>query len=202
MMNKILVATKNTGKVAEIEGLIRSLGFTVTSLANLQDAPHVDENADTFEGNARIKAETMCTHFDCPALADDSGLEVDALDGRPGVYSARYGDLGLDDKGRYLHLLKELVTIPETARTARFQCAMVFARPGVESVVFHGTLNGQIALTPNGEHGFGYDPVFIPLGKTETLASLPIEYKKQVSHRAQALAQFVKYLSNQTTQFS
>ena len=196
----IIVATGNRGKIAEINDMLKSLGYRVSSLLDLESPPDIIEDANTFEGNAIKKATTVCAIYNCPVLADDSGLEVDALNGAPGVRSARYGEDDpqvLDDKGRYLKLLDAIKDIPENKRTARFKCALAYCKPQLKPEIFFGTLEGKISLEPKGERGFGYDPVFIPNGYSLHLAQLSSDIKKQISHRAKALNQFVSRLKNQ-----
>jgi XTP/dITP diphosphohydrolase len=193
-VKRLIVATKNPGKVAEIQRRLSTLGFAVTSLLDGGIDVDVVEDADTFVGNAVKKANASAEKSRGPALADDSGLEVDALDGRPGVFSARYGGPGLADQGRYEHLLTELAEIPLNRRTARFRAVLAFVEPGARPVTFDGTVEGRIALTPAGSSGFGYDPVFIPAGYDKTVAELGPEIKRRISHRAVALDAFVRWL--------
>ena len=160
------------------------------------DPPQVDEDADSFEGNATKKAVAILNTYGYPALSDDSGLVVDALNGAPGVYSARYGSPELDDKGRYMFLLENLRNIPEKQRTARFETVMVFAAPHSNVVVFNGTMEGRIATAPRGNTGFGYDPIFIPTGMSQTIAELGPEIKNRISHRSNALRKFQKFASS------
>lgn len=198
-MKRIVVATRNSGKLAEIERRISDLGWVISSLADFDDDLEIVEDADTFEGNAVKKARAAFDAFGCPSLSDDSGLEVDALDGRPGVYSARYGGESLDDKGRNLHLLQELAHVPSPLRTARFRAVIAFCPDRDETTLFHGVLEGTIALSPAGAHGFGYDPVFVPRGYEQTLAALGPQIKGRISHRAKALNDFVRHLSAEGT---
>ena len=193
-MNRLIIATRNRGKVAEIAGLIEKLGYSVTSLIDAPQVPDIVEDADTFEGNAIKKAVETSRICGCPALADDSGLEVDALGKRPGIHSARYGGDGLNDEQRYLLLLREMRDIPQGERTARFRCAMAYVEPQGDPLLFHGTFEGKIGFAPVGDHGFGYDPVFIPDGYDITLAEIPPDEKKKISHRAKTLAAFVDWL--------
>ncbi|MCP4675429.1 MAG: RdgB/HAM1 family non-canonical purine NTP pyrophosphatase [Deltaproteobacteria bacterium] len=194
-MKRLIVATKNKGKIVELRSRLESLGFEVCSLIDLDNEITIVEDADTFAGNAIKKATTVCEATDCPALADDSGLEVDALGGRPGVRSARYGGEGLDDRARFELLLSEIRDVPINERSARFRASIAFIEPGGSPKVFDGTLEGNIAFEPSGSHGFGYDPVFIPKGFEQTLATLGPEIKNRISHRAKALDTFVKFLA-------
>ena len=191
-MKRIIVATKNQGKIREFEQRLAQFDYRIKSLKDLDKHIEVVEDCDTFEGNAVKKARAVSEVFRCPTLSDDSGLEVDALNGGPGVHSARYGGPGLDDRGRYTLLLEELRDTAPAARTARFRAAIAYIAPGESPLVFHGTLEGTIAFTPSGTHGFGYDPVFIPAGHSQTLAELGLEVKDRISHRARALDAFMK----------
>ena len=193
-MRRLIVATANRGKTREINNIVAGLGFEVSSLLDVENPPEIVENGDTFEANALIKAQTVCDHYNCASLADDSGLVVDALGGAPGVYSARYGGPGLSDRERFEKLLEELENVPEEKRSARFECALVFVTPGGEPQVFRGTVEGRIALSPRGENGFGYDPVFLPDGNSATMAELDDGRKHEISHRGRALQQFAKWL--------
>ncbi len=197
-MKRLIVATKNQGKIVEIHDRLENLGFTVYSLLDLEKEIPIEEDADTFAGNAIKKATVVCDTTDYPALADDSGLEVDALGGRPGVRSARYGGEGLNDKDRFELLLSEISDVPTEKRSARFQASLAFVRPGGSPVVFNGTLEGDIAFKASGSHGFGYDPVFIPKGFEQTLAELGPEIKNKISHRAKALDAFVEFLARES----
>ncbi|MCP4198670.1 MAG: RdgB/HAM1 family non-canonical purine NTP pyrophosphatase [Proteobacteria bacterium] len=195
-MKRLIVATKNAGKVREIQYRLSALDIEVSSLLDEASNISIVEDADTFVGNAIKKAVTTAAAANRPALADDSGLEVDALDGRPGIYSARYGGENLDDKGRYELLLKELAEVPEKKRAARFQAALAFVEPGTEPRIFEGTVEGKIAFSPAGTNGFGYDPIFVPSGYDVTIASLGPEIKNRISHRGKALDAFVRWLTS------
>jgi non-canonical purine NTP pyrophosphatase (RdgB/HAM1 family) len=194
MPARLVVATKNAGKLAEMREELGSLGFEPESLRDLPFEIEIIEDAATFEGNAVKKARALLHACSCAVLADDSGLEVDALDGGPGVQSARYGGEGLDDAGRTAKLLEALAGVPDERRTARFHCALAFLEPEREPRVFHGVFEGRIGHAPRGSHGFGYDPVFIPKGYDITLAEIPPDEKRRKSHRAQALAAFAAWV--------
>ncbi|HVO30765.1 MAG TPA: RdgB/HAM1 family non-canonical purine NTP pyrophosphatase [bacterium] len=182
---KLVFATRNAGKLREARAILGP-GVELVS-AEEATLPEVDETGETFEENAILKARSACAAAGLPALADDSGLEVDALDKRPGVRSARYGGPGLDDRARCALLLRELASVPAEKRTARFVCAIALAEPGGRVRVTRGTVEGRIALTPSGDGGFGYDPLFIPDGFAESFGVLPEETKNRLSHRARAL---------------
>lgn len=193
-MSRLVVATKNRGKTAEIRSMAADLDLQIASLSELDEEIEIVEDADSFAGNAVKKAKTVARICGCPALADDSGLEVDALNGRPGVHSARYGGRDLSDADRNARLVAELSGVALEDRTARFQCAMAYAAPGREPELFFGTLEGRIAAEPKGDHGFGYDPVFIPRGYDQTIAQMGPEIKNRISHRAKALTAFFEWL--------
>jgi XTP/dITP diphosphohydrolase len=193
----LIVATKNKGKSAEIKRRLLAL-FEIIDLNCLDRSIDIVEDADTFEGNALKKAETVAKETSLHCLSDDSGLEVDALNGRPGVHSARYGGEGLDDAGRCALLLKEMSGVPLEKRTARFRTVLVFIEPKGEPLLFKGSLEGRIAFEADGRHGFGYDPIFIPSGHDRTIAALGPDIKNRISHRAEALFAFENYLKNRT----
>jgi XTP/dITP diphosphohydrolase len=188
----LAIATANPGKLREFRVLLAGLGITLRSLADFPPAPAPDESAATYRDNARAKARALAARVGLPALADDSGLEVDALGGAPGVRSARFaadaGGTGTTDADNVGLLLAQLAAVPEARRTARFRCTIVVARPDGRELVTGGTCDGTIALAPRGRGGFGYDPIFFfpPLGRT--FAELPGEEKDRVSHRAAAVA--------------
>lgn len=193
-MKRIVAATRNKGKVAEISDIVGPIDFKIASLDEIGVDIHTVEDADSFEGNAAKKAAEASIACNCPALADDSGLEVAALGGRPGVLSARFGGTGLDDADRNKLLLSELSSPAVRSRRARFCCAVAYAEPGIEPVLFYGWLEGEIALEPAGSHGFGYDPIFVPTGYDKTLAELGPLVKNSISHRAMALRAFAEWI--------
>jgi XTP/dITP diphosphohydrolase len=193
-MTKLLIATTNAGKVAEIAELLSDLNYEVLGLADLPQAlPDVEETGTTFEANALLKAEYYYAQTGLLSLADDSGLEVDALDGRPGVYSARYAGVGASDAARVAKLLAELRDVPATERTARFVCTIALIGPGVREM-FTGTCTGVIADAPRGANGFGYDPVFIEPSAERSFAELTRAEKAAISHRGRALKQVKTWL--------
>jgi XTP/dITP diphosphohydrolase len=183
---KLLLATNNKGKIREYKSLLRGVPFQIVTPAELGISAKVDEVGGSFEENAALKAATMAGQSDLLSLADDSGLEVDALGGEPGPLSARYAGAGASDGDRINYLLKKLRGIPEKERTARFRCVIAVATPDGKVELFSGECRGVVIDTPRGTHGFGYDPIFfIPeLGKT--MAELTLEEKNKVSHRAKA----------------
>lgn len=185
---RLLVATMNAGKLAEYQRLLKGVpGLELDSMASLSQAADVLEDRDTFYANALKKATETAAVAGVPCLADDSGLEVDALDGRPGVYSARYAREGATDAQNNAKLLDELSGISDERRTARFRCVIVVVDgEGRELAVAEGTCEGRIGQEPRGTHGFGYDPVFVPDGYDEAMAELGPETKNEISHRAKA----------------
>jgi XTP/dITP diphosphohydrolase len=190
----LILATKNKGKTDELKLLLQKLDFNIRSLREINKEIEIVEDKDTFEGNAIKKAETLCEITGSPSLSDDSGLCVDALDGKPGVYSARYGGDNLTDKERYIYLLEELKDVPDFKRTASFQCVLAFKIPSAESMIFKGAVYGKISTKARGSKGFGYDPVFIPDGYDLSMAELGMDIKNQISHRAVALNKFYKWI--------
>lgn len=191
---EIVIATKNRGKASEIREILKGLDV---KLLTLEDFPGLDlppEGTGTFMENALAKARFVSVAAKRPALADDSGIEVDFLRGRPGVLSARFAGEGASDEENYRKLLKELEGAPPDQRRARFRCAMAFVEPGGGEHVFEGVFEGSIAAAPRGVHGFGYDPVFLVPGEARTAAELAPEEKNSISHRARALAEFRKWL--------
>ena len=192
----IVLATRNKKKVEEIKRLFAGLPITVLSLDNYPDCPETVEDRDTFEGNAVKKAVEVCQCTGKPALADDSGLEVDALGNAPGVYSARYagGTGGGNDVKNYEKVLAELKNVPDEQRGARFVCCMALAFPDGTTKTFLGISEGRIGLEPKGKTGFGYDPVFIPAGFSKTFAEMTGKEKDKLSHRGKAIDKTVEYL--------
>jgi len=193
---RILIATMNTGKLLEYERLLAEVpGLELETMAALPEAIDVVEDRDTFRGNALKKAMEIATVAGMPCLADDSGLEVDALGGGPGVYSARYAGEGSTDSENNAKLLDELSGIADDERTARFQCAIVIVdQSGRELAIAEGACEGRIGSEPRGSHGFGYDPLFVPEGYAQTMAELGPETKNEISHRAKAAAKLVPIL--------
>lgn len=192
---RLLIATANPGKVAELKAMLAGLGFEVVSTLDLDPVPHApDETHDTFHENALLKARYYSAALGYLALADDSGLVVDALDGAPGVHSARYGGEGLSDGDRVLKLLEAVSGVPGPLRTARFVSVIAVVGESVEEV-FEGVCEGALAFAPRGDAGFGYDPIFIDPDTGKTFGELTMEEKADRSHRGRALAKATKYLS-------
>lgn len=183
----IMIATGNMGKAKEFEKMFAKAGYQIKTMKDFPELPEVQETGQTFEENARLKAETIANILQCPVLADDSGLTVDALGGMPGIYSARFAGEQKSDASNNAKLLHELTDVADENRTAQFHCTLVFAAPQKESLVVEGIWNGHIARIPRGENGFGYDPLFIVDGLEKTSAELTPEEKNEISHRGQAM---------------
>jgi XTP/dITP diphosphohydrolase len=182
---RLVVATRNPGKLAEIRALFEGTGFALESLAEHPFA-ELPEEGDDYAANALAKAYAVARATGLPALGDDSGLEVDALDGAPGPRSARYGGPDLDDGGRNARLLEALRGVPAERRGARFVCVAAFARPDGSGFTARGACAGRLLDAPRGTGGFGYDPLFVPDGCARTLAELAPAEKNALSHRARA----------------
>ncbi|WP_027724146.1 XTP/dITP diphosphatase [Tuberibacillus calidus] len=193
-MKKVLIASKNEGKIKEFRKMLAPYGTEVLSLNDLPDAPNVEETGATFQENARLKAETIAERYQCLAIADDSGLAIDALGGRPGIYSARYAGEEKDDRKNIEKVLKELEDVPMNERSARFVCVLAVSRPGSETVFAEGECRGLITTAPRGEGGFGYDPIFYIPEMNKTFAELTSDEKNAISHRARALKKLEKLL--------
>ena len=192
MAEKFVLATHNPGKLKEMSDILARFGVEVVSPGDLGITVDVEETGTTFAENAMLKAKAICAAAKLPAIADDSGLCVDALNGGPGVYSARYGGEGLDDKGRYTLLLNSLRG--QTTRAAHFTCSIACAFPNGDTLTAEGRCDGSIAFAPMGEGGFGYDPVFFVPEKAKTFGQLTAEEKSTISHRGKALKSFAEKL--------
>lgn len=188
MTRILVVATTNAGKLREFRRLLAGVAVEVRSLADYPGAPAVVEDGATFAANARRKAEAWARHTGEAVLADDSGLEVDALGGAPGVHSARYAGPQADDAANVAQLLAALADVPAAERGARFRCVLAVAKPDGALLLAEGTCEGRIAAAPDGAAGFGYDPVFFHPPSGRTFAALAPEAKNAVSHRARAFA--------------
>jgi len=185
-MSKLLLGTNNSAKVREYRALFRSLSFELITLAEQGITTVVNEIGESLEENARLKATVLAEQSQLLTLADDSGLEVDALGGEPGRLSARYAGEGASDRDRISYLLSRLMGVPWPERSARFRCIIAVATPTGTVEVCAGECRGLITFEPRGEEGFGYDPIFYLPGLDKTMAELPLEIKNQVSHRGQA----------------
>ena len=185
-MKQLLIATRNAHKLTEIRELLP--GTDILGTDRWPEVPDPEETGTTFEANAAIKAEAWAAATGLPALADDSGLEVDALNGAPGIHSARYAGTHGDNAANNAKLLAELDGLPESRRTARFVCALALAIPGQPTRLLRGTCEGTIIRTLSGANGFGYDPLFRPNGYEKTFGELGADVKDRISHRARAFA--------------
>ncbi len=192
MSMKFVLASHNPGKLAEMQSILSGYGVGVVSPAEVGVSLEVEETGGTFGENAMLKAKAYCEASGLPAIADDSGLCVDALNGGPGVYSARYGGEDLDDRGRCMLLLSNLRG--QTTRAAHFSCAIACAFPDGRTLTAEGRCDGAIAFAPLGDGGFGYDPLFLLTEKGKTFGQLSPEEKSAVSHRGKALAAFAAEL--------
>ena len=191
----LLVATRNPGKFRELTSLLAGCPLKLVSLDDVGVDVEVPETGSTFEENATLKAETYSRLTGMATLADDSGLEVEALGGEPGVMSSRYAGEGASDQERIAFLLRKLDNIPEDRRRARFRCVIAVARPGAETELYGGQCDGTMIDAPRGRNGFGYDPVFLLPGLGRTMAELSEEEKDRVSHRGIAARKAVAALS-------
>ena len=195
MSTPLLLATGNPDKGREMAKLLAGLPFELKTRADFADLPEVEEDADTFTGNAIKKAQVLCDITGLMALADDSGLCVDALNGAPGIYSARYAGEGCDYHDNNRKLMADLANVDTDDRGARFVCVVAIARPGKNPVTFEGICEGRIAPTLSGGNGFGYDPVFLVPESGRTFAQMTADEKDRISHRARAFAQARAWLS-------
>lgn len=197
MSQSIVLASSNKGKLKEFSEILQQFSVEVLpqSHFNVSDA---DETGLTFVENAIIKARHACEITGLAALADDSGLEVDALQGAPGIYSARYAGMDKGDKENNRKLLDALKDVPDAERTARYRCVLVFMRHEKDPMplICQGTLEGQIGHAPRGENGFGYDPLFLVNHMEKTAAELTPDIKHQISHRGQAVQMFIQQISH------
>lgn len=192
---KAVLASSNQGKLRELAAILSPLGYELVTQSSLGiDTP--PETGVTFAENALLKARHASSLSGLPALADDSGIEVDALDGRPGVYSARYAGEHATDQANLEKMLDELRGVPDERRTARYQCVIAFVRTGDDPapLLAQGTWEGSVLAQPRGTGGFGYDPIFQPTGLAQTAAELSSQEKNQRSHRGKALRELVRLL--------
>lgn len=191
---ELLIATRNRGKLKEIQQLLKGRDIVVKGLEAYDGLPEVVEDGDTFEANARKKAATMARLTGCLALADDSGLTVRALGGKPGIFSARYAGEKATDADNNRKLLNDMADVPVGQRQAAFHCVMALCSPSGDCRLFEGRLDGEILLQPRGEGGFGYDPLFMVPSYGCTLAELPLDVKNRISHRGLALKKLIDHL--------
>ena len=193
---RVVLASSNAGKLRELVPLLAPLGFDLVAQNSLGiDTP--PETGSTFVENALLKARYAASRAGMPALADDSGIEVDALGGRPGVYSARYAGEHASDQDNLQKMLDELRGVPDAKRTARYRCVIAFVRSGEDAspLIADGAWEGRIGTSPKGSRGFGYDPIFLPEGFDRTAAQLSAEEKNAISHRGRALRALIALLS-------
>ena len=196
-MREIIIATKNAGKVKDFETLFSPKGFKVKSLLDFPEIEDVEETGVTFAENATLKAEAISSALNKPVIADDSGLAIDALNGEPGVYSARYAGENKDDNANIEKVLQKLNDVPFEKRTARFHCALAIAVPGKRTEIVEGTCEGHILEEKRGENGFGYDPIFFVEKWRCSMAEVTKEQKNQISHRANALKKLAPLIDAQ-----
>jgi len=196
MQTKIVLATNNLNKLHEIQNFLRPYAITLLSQQEFAISD-IEETGLTFVENAILKARNACEYSGLPAIADDSGLEVDALNGAPGIYSSRFAGKNASNADNINKLLRELTEVPEDARTARFQCLMVYLRHTKDPtpIICQGTWEGKILFAPQGKNGFGYDPVFFVPTHNCSAAELDLTIKNTLSHRAQALQLLVEKIS-------
>lgn len=197
-MSRVVLASNNKGKLREMQAVLGALDIAIAPQSEF-GTPEAEETGLTFVENAIIKARNAAAHAKLPALADDSGIEADALDGAPGIYSARYSGKGASDEQNLRKLLADLRDVPEEKRTARFRALIVYMRHALDPtpIIAQGTWEGRILFAPQGSHGFGYDPIFFVPTHGCTSAELPPDVKNQLSHRGQALRALVAALKPQ-----
>lgn len=196
MTQKIVLASGNQGKIAELQQQLGDSGYQIIAQSAF-DTPEIEETGLSFVENAILKARNACLHSGLPAIADDSGLEVDALQGRPGIYSARFAGTNASDADNNQHLLALLNDVPESQRLARFQCLLVFMRHHQDPTpqIFQGSWQGRILTAPQGDNGFGYDPLFFVPEQNCSSAQLAPALKNKISHRGQAMRQLLSYFA-------
>lgn len=198
-MQTFVLSTRNAHKLEELQRIIETAGLEIklTSVADYPGAPEVDETENTFEGNALLKARALAEFTGFPAIADDSGLCVDALDGAPGILSARWsGAIDNVDRANLELVLQQIHEVDDPLRTAQFVCAAAYVEPSGTEFTVRGTLTGRLLREPRGDNGFGYDPIFVPQGFDITTAQMSSEQKDSISHRGQALRKLVAQLPN------
>jgi XTP/dITP diphosphohydrolase len=193
---KIVLASRNKRKVEEIKRMFSGFDIEFLTMNEFPDCPEVEEDGKTFRANAIKKAVNIAKNTGCPAIADDSGLEVFALGGEPGVLSARYAGVNSDDQNNVRKLLREMRNVKNSDRQARFSCCIALAFPDGRHKTFSGSIRGMIGYRQKGAEGFGYDPVFYPHGHHRTFAEMKGDEKDALSHRGRALRKLHKYLHN------
>lgn len=195
-MKEVIIATKNPGKAKEFEHIFAPRGIAVRTLLDFPEIPDIEETGTTFEANAILKAEAISRLLNRMVIGDDSGLMVDALEGRPGIYSARYAGEQKNDQENIDKVLLELTGLPVDKRTARFYCALAVAVPTQETITVSGICEGRILEERRGTHGFGYDPVFYVPEKGLAMAEMTSSEKNKISHRANALKKLDRVLDS------
>lgn len=196
MTKRVIIATKNRGKAKEFQHMFAPFGYEVQTLLDLPHIEDVEETGETFEENAILKAETVAEELGALVIADDSGLAIDALEGRPGVYSARYAGEEKSDEANMEKVLSELESVEESDRTARFHCVLAIAGPNRETRTVTGTCEGMILKEKRGTNGFGYDPIFYVPTLRKSMAELTQDEKSQISHRGNALIKLKNIISD------
>ncbi|ANU11339.1 non-canonical purine NTP pyrophosphatase [Planococcus antarcticus DSM 14505] len=186
-MKKIVIATQNKGKAKDFETMLAPLGYKVLTLLDVAQDMDVEETGVTFEENAILKAEAVSKALGIPVISDDSGLEIDALNGEPGVYSARYAGAAKSDSANIDKVLEKLNSVPDSERTARFRCVLAISAPGQQTETFSGSCEGAILHERRGDNGFGYDPIFYVPAQEKAMAELEPHEKASISHRGNAL---------------
>lgn len=186
-MTELILATNNPDKIGEIKRILADIDLKILTMADFNDFPYVEETGKTIAENAVLKAEAIWKRYGLPCLADDTGLEVDYLDGAPGVYSSRFAGEDCSYEDNYRKLLSLMEGVPDNERTARFRTVIAFVDKGGRTHIAEGILEGSIARQPRGEFGFGYDPVFVIFDSNSTLAELPPQKKNEISHRSLAV---------------
>ena len=192
----LVIATGNSGKIREFHRLLAPLEIKLHTFLDFPEFPEADECENTFQGNAKIKAMHAFQYLNLPVIADDSGLIVDALNGEPGVMTARYGGPDLDDSGRRKFLIGNMKDVPDEKRKARFVCVLAFTADGREFSFFRGETEGRILHEDKGKGGFGYDPIFFPEEAKEGYAEMDASLKDAISHRGKAVKKFIAFLKD------
>jgi XTP/dITP diphosphohydrolase len=192
----VIIATRNKGKIREIREALKGLGLRIHALSDFSGVPEIEEDGKSFTENALKKARFYSKYFGKLTIADDSGLEVDSLDGLPGIYSARYAGEGASSQENNRRLLREMQGLPISKRGARFQCILAVASPDGKEITVEGSCKGKIGFKEKGRRGFGYDPLFILPTRGKTMAELSLEEKNKISHRGKALKKLKRLITN------
>ncbi len=192
----MIIATRNKGKIREIRGALKRLDLRIHALSNFSGVPEIEEDGKSFTENALKKARFYSKYFGKLTIADDSGLEVDSLNGLPGIYSARYAGEGTSSQENNRKLLREMQGLPISKRGARFVCILAVASPDGKEITIEGSCKGRIGFKEKGRRGFGYDPLFILPTRGKTMAELSLEEKNKISHRGKALKKLKRLITN------